>query len=114
MYMSINSNETIESFNGCGRKTMVESFERYKFDNSWTQYIWTYYCQWKEHLHIYVIWYKLLKNENKKGQILWLCHLFMRIMALDIQNIHFKKANGLLHLGMRIFHVEDGLGNSIT
>jgi hypothetical protein len=36
MYMSINYNETIESFNGCGREKMVESFERYRLDDSWT------------------------------------------------------------------------------
>jgi hypothetical protein len=27
MYMFINYNENIESFNGCGREKMVESFE---------------------------------------------------------------------------------------
>lgn len=38
---------------------------------------------------------------------------FMKIMALDLWNIHFTKANGWLHLWMMIFHVEDGLGNFI-
>jgi hypothetical protein len=45
MYMFVNSNEIIESFNGCGREKMVEIFEQYRLDDSWTQYFWTYYCQ---------------------------------------------------------------------
>jgi hypothetical protein len=37
----------------------------------------------------------------------------MKILACNICNIHLTKANVVLHLGLVLHYVEDGLGNGI-
>ncbi len=37
----------------------------------------------------------------------------MRIFACNIRNIHLTKANAILHLGLVLHCVQDGLGNSV-
>ncbi len=39
--------------------------------------------------------------------------LHMRVLACNICNIRFTKANAVLHLGLVLHHIEDGLGNSV-
>ncbi len=45
MFMSINPNETIESFKTHGREMVVERFDNLQLGVAWTQYFWGYYCQ---------------------------------------------------------------------
>jgi hypothetical protein len=37
----------------------------------------------------------------------------MRVLACNIRNICFTKTNVVLHPGLVLHHVEDGLGNSV-
>jgi hypothetical protein len=37
----------------------------------------------------------------------------MRVLGCNIRNIHLTKANAILHLGLVLHRVEDGLGNSV-
>jgi hypothetical protein len=37
----------------------------------------------------------------------------MKILACNIRNIHLTKANAVLHPGLVLHRVEDGLGNSV-
>jgi len=37
----------------------------------------------------------------------------MRVLACNIRNICFTKANAFLHLGLMLHNIENGLGNSV-
>ncbi len=37
----------------------------------------------------------------------------MRVLACNIRNIRLTKANAILHPGLMLHYVEDGLGNSV-
>jgi hypothetical protein len=56
-----------------------------------------------------------ITNECKEGDVTLCEHAtsHMRILACNIRNIHLTKANVVLHLGLVLHHVEDGLGNSV-
>jgi hypothetical protein len=45
MYMPIKQGENIEAFTVHGKKRIIENFTQHLFDDSWTQYFWTYYFQ---------------------------------------------------------------------
>jgi hypothetical protein len=45
MFMSINSNETIDDFKARGREMVVENFDNLQPSVAWTRYFWAYYCQ---------------------------------------------------------------------
>jgi hypothetical protein len=45
MFMSINSNETIDDFKARGREMVVESFDNSEPNVVWTKYFLAYYCQ---------------------------------------------------------------------
>jgi len=45
MFMSINLNETIESFKAHGKEITMESFDNLQPGVVWTRYFWAYYCQ---------------------------------------------------------------------
>jgi hypothetical protein len=45
MYMLIEQGENIEAFMTHGENKIIESFTQHLFDDSWTQYFWTYYVQ---------------------------------------------------------------------
>jgi hypothetical protein len=42
MHMPIEPGENIEAFMIRGRNNIIESFTQHLFDDSWTQYFWTY------------------------------------------------------------------------
>jgi hypothetical protein len=48
MFMSINLNETIESFKAHGKKIVMESFDNLQPGVVWTRYFWAYYCQFNK------------------------------------------------------------------
>jgi hypothetical protein len=37
----------------------------------------------------------------------------MRVLACNIHNTHFTKANIVLHPGLVLHHIEDGWGNNV-
>jgi hypothetical protein len=45
MFMSINPNETIQSFKAHGKEIMMENFDNLQPGVVWTRYFWAYYCQ---------------------------------------------------------------------
>ncbi len=45
MFMSINSDETIDDFKACGREMVVESFDNLQPSVAWTKYFWACYCK---------------------------------------------------------------------
>jgi hypothetical protein len=45
MFMSINSNETIDDFKACRREMVVKSFDNLQLNVVWTRYFGAYYCQ---------------------------------------------------------------------
>jgi hypothetical protein len=54
-----------------------------------------------------------ITNECKEGDVTLCEHAtsHMRVLACNIHNIRFTKANVILHQGLVLHHVEDGLGN---
>jgi hypothetical protein len=56
-----------------------------------------------------------ITNEYKEGNVTLCEHAtsHMRLLACNIRNIHLTKANVVLHLGLVLHRVEDGLGNSV-
>jgi hypothetical protein len=56
-----------------------------------------------------------ITNECKEGNVTLCEHAtsHMRVLACNIRNIRLTKANPVLHLGLVLHHVEDGLGNSV-
>ncbi len=56
-----------------------------------------------------------ITNECKEDDVTFCEHAtsHMRILACNICNIRLTKANAVLHLGLVLHHVEEGLGNSV-
>jgi hypothetical protein len=56
-----------------------------------------------------------ITNECKEGDVTLCEHAtsHMRVLACNIRNIRLTKANAVLHLGLVLHRVEDGLGNSV-
>jgi hypothetical protein len=56
-----------------------------------------------------------ITNECKEGDVILCEHAtsHMRVLPCNIHNIRFTKANAVLHLGLVLHRVEDGLGNII-
>jgi hypothetical protein len=56
-----------------------------------------------------------IANECKEGDVTLCVHAtsHMRILACNIRNTHLTKANAVLHPGLVLYHIEDGLGNSV-
>jgi hypothetical protein len=56
-----------------------------------------------------------ITNEYKKANVTFCEHAtsHMRILACNIRNIRLTKANAILHPGLVLHRVEDGLGNSV-
>jgi hypothetical protein len=56
-----------------------------------------------------------ITNEYKKGNVTLCEHAttHMRVLACNIRNICLTKANVVLHLGLVLHCVEDGLGNNV-
>jgi hypothetical protein len=56
-----------------------------------------------------------ITNECKEGDVTFCEHAtsHMRILACNICNICFTKVNVVLHLGLLLHYVEDGLGNNV-
>jgi hypothetical protein len=56
-----------------------------------------------------------ITNECKEGDVTLCEHAtsHMRILACNICNIRLTKANAVLHLGLVLHCMEDGLGNSV-
>jgi hypothetical protein len=56
-----------------------------------------------------------ITNECKEGNVTFFEHAtsHMRILACNIHNICFIKANAVSHPGLVLRRVEDGLGNSV-
>ncbi len=54
-------------------------------------------------------------NEYKEGDVTLCEHAtsHMRVLACNIHNIHLTKANAVLHQRLVLYHLEDGLGNSV-
>jgi hypothetical protein len=55
-----------------------------------------------------------ITNECKKGDVTFYEHAtsHMTIMACNIHNIYFTKANAIIHLRLVLHYIEDGLGNN--
>ncbi len=62
-----------------------------------------------------VITMQEITNECKKGNVTFCEHAtsHMRVLTCNIRNIHLTKANAILHLGLVLQHIEDGLGNNV-
>jgi len=62
-----------------------------------------------------VITMQEITNECKEGDVTLCEHAtsHMRVLACNIHNIHLTKANIVLHLGLVLHRVENGLGNSV-
>ncbi len=56
-----------------------------------------------------------ITNECKEGDVTLCEHAtsHMRVLACNIRNIRFTKANAISHPGLVLRRVEDGLGNSV-
>ncbi len=56
-----------------------------------------------------------ITNECKEGNVTLCEHAtpHMKILACNICNIHFTKANAILHQRLVLHRIEDGLGNTI-
>jgi hypothetical protein len=56
-----------------------------------------------------------ITNECKEGDVTFCEHAtsHMRVLASNIRNIRFTKANAVLHLGLMLHSVEDRLGNNV-
>jgi hypothetical protein len=56
-----------------------------------------------------------ITNECKEGDVTFCEHAtsHMRVLACNIRNIRLTKANAILHLGLVLHRVENGLGNSV-
>jgi len=56
-----------------------------------------------------------ITNECKEGDLTLREHAIshMRILACNIHNICFTKANTILHLGLVLHPIEDGLRNNV-
>ncbi len=56
-----------------------------------------------------------ITNEYKKGDVTFSEHAtsHMRVLAYNICNIHLTKANAILHPGLVLHNIEDGLGNNV-
>ncbi len=56
-----------------------------------------------------------ITNEYKEGDVTFCEHAtsHMRVLACNIRNIRLTKANAVLHQGLVLHHVEDGLGNNV-
>jgi hypothetical protein len=54
-------------------------------------------------------------NECNEGNVTLYEHAtsHMRVLACNIHNIHLTKANVVLHLGLVLHCIEDGLGNNV-
>jgi len=56
-----------------------------------------------------------ITNECKEGDVT-LCEQatsHMRLLACRFHNIRLTKVDVVLHLGLKLHHIEDGLGNSV-
>jgi hypothetical protein len=62
-----------------------------------------------------VIIMQKITNECKEGNVTLCEHAtsHMRVLACNIRNIPLTKANAVLHPGLVLHHVKDGLGNSV-
>ncbi len=56
-----------------------------------------------------------ITNECKEGDVTFCEHAIshMRVLACNIRNIHLIKANAILHPGLVLHHIENGLGNNV-
>jgi hypothetical protein len=56
-----------------------------------------------------------ITNECKEGDVTLCEHAtsHMRVLACNIHNIHLTKANVILHLGLVLHCVKDGMGNNV-
>jgi hypothetical protein len=56
-----------------------------------------------------------ITNECKEGNVTLCEHAtsHMKVLACNIRNIYLTKANAILHPGLVLHHVENGLGNSV-
>jgi hypothetical protein len=56
-----------------------------------------------------------ITNECKEGNVTFCEHVtsHMKVLACNICNICFRKANVILHLGLMLHHIKDGLGNNV-
>jgi hypothetical protein len=56
-----------------------------------------------------------ITNECKEGNVTLCEHAtsHMKVLACNICNIHFTKANAVLHPGLVLHRIEDGLGNNV-
>ncbi len=56
-----------------------------------------------------------ITNECKEGNVTLCEHAtsHMRLLACRFHNIHLTKANVVLHPGLMLHHIKDGLGNSV-
>ncbi len=56
-----------------------------------------------------------ITNECKEGDVTLCEHAtsHMRVLACNIRNIRLTKTSAILHLGLVLHHVEDGLGNNV-
>jgi hypothetical protein len=56
-----------------------------------------------------------ITNECKEGDVIFCEHVMshMRVLACNICNIRFTKANAISHPGLMLHCVKDGLGNSV-
>jgi len=59
MFMSINLNETIESFKVHGNEIPMESFHNLQLGVVWTRYFWAYYCQPSKWFIPFQVWHVL-------------------------------------------------------
>ncbi len=62
-----------------------------------------------------VITMQEITNECKEGNVTLCEHAtsHMKVLACNICNVRLKKANAVLHLGLVLHRLEDGLGNSV-
>jgi hypothetical protein len=62
-----------------------------------------------------VITMQEITNECKEGDVTLCEHAtsHMGVLACNIRNIRLTKANAILHPGLMLHYVEDGLGNSV-
>ncbi len=62
-----------------------------------------------------VITMQKITNECKEGNVTFCEHAtsHMKVLACNICNICLTKANVVLHPGLVLHHIEDGLGNSV-
>jgi len=58
---------------------------------------------------------QVITNECKECNVILCEHAtsHMKVLACNIRNIHFTKANAISHLGLVLHRVEDGLRNNV-